>query len=230
MGALKPKAIVLLSGGLDSTYNLYRAVRERDVVQVLTFNYGQRAAGKEAAVAKKICASLDLPWLLIDVPFLSLLGGSSLTQASMKLPLGGDVSIADHSKSLETAASVWVPNRNGLFLNIAGCFADRLGAEKIIPGFNFEEASTFPDNSEAFISAINESLKFSTRAQSQVECFSIGMNKVEIVAKARELGVDFSQLWSCYQSFDKWCGECESCLRSARAFQENGIDLKECYL
>ena len=150
----KKKAIVLLSGGLDSTVNLYEAVQVYDVVKVLTINYGQKALQKELEAAEFFSKELNLSWQSLDLGWLSAISGSSLNTES-QVPQGMDVDITSFEQSVKTAKSVWVPNRNGLFLNIAGVFADALGADFIIPGFNKEEAETFPDNSADFIKATN---------------------------------------------------------------------------
>jgi 7-cyano-7-deazaguanine synthase len=215
----KKKAIVLLSGGLDSTVNLYEAVQVFDVVKVLTINYGQKALQKELQAAQFFADELKLPWQSLDLGWLSAISGSSLNTKS-QVPQGVDVDITSHSQSLKTAKSVWVPNRNGLFLNIAGVFADALEADFIIPGFNKEEAETFPDNSSDFIKATNLALSYSTQNKAEVFCFTSELNKTEIVKRARELKINIERLWPCYHNQDSWCGQCESCLRFQRALQD----------
>lgn len=218
----KEKAIVLLSGGLDSTVNLYEANNVFNVIKVLTFNYGQKAFLKELQAAQFFCKELNLSWQNIDLTWLSEVSSSSLT-LKKNIPQGAEVDITSYKKSLETAKSVWVPNRNGLFINIAGVFADGLGAKYIVPGFNKEEAETFPDNSEAFIQASNSSLAYSTQNRAEVFCFTIAMDKIAIVKKAQELCVPLNHLWPCYNDYDSWCGECESCLRFNRAVKIAGL-------
>ncbi len=229
---IKKKAVVLLSGGLDSTVNLYEADQVFDVVQVLTLDYGQKAAIKELQTSKYFTDKLNLNWKSLDLRWLSDISDSSLTgynskssdkttnelsASEKKIPEGKDVDIESFAKSVESAKSVWVPNRNGLFLNIAGVFADSLNADYIIPGFNKEEAETFPDNSKAFIEASTNAFKYSTRNKAEVFCFTTEMNKIEIVKRAKELKVEISKLWPCYHDSEHWCGRCESCLRFQRA-------------
>lgn len=217
------KSVVLLSGGMDSTVNLYEAQKRGEVLLALTFDYGQRAAVKEIEVSKKLSAKLGIQHRVLNLPFFKDLGTSSLIDTDKALPLQGDVSIDDHSTSLKTAKSVWVPNRNGIFLNIAAGFAEALGAQVVVPGFNLEEASTFPDNSLKFMNQMTESLSFSTSNQVRVECTTVSMNKTEIVAFGQKLGVDWASIWPCYQAGAKWCGQCESCQRAKRAFVANQI-------
>lgn len=222
---MKPKSVVLLSGGLDSTVNLFEAHEKTDVTLVLTFDYGQRAREREIKTSSLIAARLGLRHRVLALPFISEFGGSALTDRKHEVPQGEEVDIHSMESSVRTAKSVWVPNRNGIFLNIAAGFAESLGADLVIPGFNAEEAKTFPDNSEDFVHTMTRSLYFSTANRVMVQCYTIRMEKPEIVRRGQQLGVDFAQLWPCYLEGDRWCGECESCLRATRAFREAGIEL-----
>lgn len=211
------KTLVLLSGGLDSAVNLYKAAQENQVLLALTFDYGQRAAVKEIESASYMTHQLKIPHRVIFLPWMKDFGGSGLIDVSREVPQGASVMIDNHEQSLKTAAAVWVPNRNGIFLNIAAGFAEALGAECVIPGFNIEEASTFPDNSDGFLKALTESFSFSTASKVRTLCHTTHLNKSEIVKMGRELGVPFQNLWPCYFAGDQWCGRCESCLRFKRA-------------
>lgn len=222
---MKAKSVVLLSGGLDSTVNLYEAMKVSDITLVLTFNYGQRAAPREIETAQKLCVKHHLPHRVLDLPFVKEFGGSSLTDSQRTIPAGTDVDIHSMEVSQKTAKSVWVPNRNGIFLNIAAGFAESLGADLVIPGFNAEEAKTFPDNSEEFMHTMTRSLFFSTANRVMVQCYTVKMEKPEIVTRGIQLGVDFAMIWPCYHAGQVWCGQCESCLRSKHAFAMAGVDV-----
>lgn len=211
----KIKSVVLLSGGLDSTVNLFEAMHSLDVVQVLTFDYGQRAAQAEIRVSQKLCRLHKLNHEVIALPFLKKLGSSSLTKDSVDVPL--HVALDSNSETQASALKVWVPNRNGIFLNIAAAYAESLDAKFIVPGFNLEEAETFPDNSEAFCEAVDQSLSFSTQNKVTVHCFTAGLVKSQIVKRAKELNVPLHEVWPCYFTGDKPCGQCESCQRFLRA-------------
>jgi 7-cyano-7-deazaguanine synthase len=221
------KSIVLLSGGMDSTVNLYAARAHTEVKLALTFNYGQRAFERELRSAKALSEALGVLHRVVDLSFIKDFGGSSLTDNRKDVPTGQRVSIDDMSKSRETAKAVWVPNRNGIFLNVAAGFAESLEVDWIIPGFNIEEASTFPDNSEEFMKSANQSLFYSTSNHVEVRCFTSGLNKTQIVDLGKSLSVDWSLIWPCYfdgASDGKWCGQCESCQRSMRALKAGDID------
>lgn len=219
------KSVVLLSGGLDSTVNLLAARQESEVVLALTFDYGQRAAIREIETARKITSHFQIPHQVLSLPFFKGFGHSSLTDHRKSVPQGSQVSIDNLQVSQETAKSVWVPNRNGIFLNIAAGFAESLKADQIIPGFNREEAATFPDNSKEFLEAATAALQFSTSNKVQVRCLTTDLNKSEIVKLGLSLQIDWSWIWPCYFSGAKWCGECESCLRSKRALQQNNVEI-----
>lgn len=203
------KAVAILSGGLDSTVSLAAAARRMDVVLALTFDYGQRAARRERAAAAAIARHYKVPHRVIAIPWLAGLTRTALVNRRARLPL--------HELSERSAKAVWVPNRNGVFIEIAAAHAESLGAERLITGFNKEEAATFPDNSPAYTSAINYALSYSTANGVRVVSFTAALDKKGIVALGRRLGVPLKSVWPCYEGGRRWCGECESCIRSLRA-------------
>jgi 7-cyano-7-deazaguanine synthase len=223
------RAVVLFSGGMDSTVNLIATLKEAQVLLAITFDYGQRAVDKEIQVTSQQTKKLNIPHRILKLPFFEDLGTSSLIQKNQTIPTGNQVSIDDATISKETAKSVWVPNRNGIFLNIAAGFAENLKADWIVPGFNREEAMTFPDNSEGFLQATTKALEFSTSNHTQVKCFTTQLTKTEIVALGNRLQVDWTMMWPCYFSGDQWCGECESCQRSKRALQANQVNTNQLF-
>lgn len=225
----KKVSVVLLSAGLDSTVNFYAALNDTDIALALTFNYGQKAALKEISCAKKIAEDNKIKHQVVELPWLKDLGKSSLTHDNLAVPTGKNVVIDNIKVSEVTAKAVWVPNRNGVFLNIAASFAESLGAEVIVPGFNREEAITFPDNSLDFIRATRKSFGYSTANKIDIQCYTIAMSKIEIVDLGKKLLVPFENIWPCYQAKDRWCGECESCKRSKRAFLATRLDFKHLF-
>jgi 7-cyano-7-deazaguanine synthase len=215
-------AVVLLSSGLDSTVNLYLAHRELEIKAVLTFDYGQRAALRELQKSKEICEKLGLRHEIIELPWLKAITRTSLVNREASVPVADEVSIDSQNQSEQTAARVWVPNRNGAFLNIAAAFAESLDAQYVVPGFNVEEAATFADNSIDFLRALDESFAFSTRSRVQTLCFTQHLNKTQIAKLALqlsdEMGLDPKAMWPCYFAGESLCGQCESCQRFYRAF------------
>ncbi len=214
-------SVVLLSSGLDSTVNLYEARERSEVCLALTFDYGQRAAEREISHAKKITAQLNIPHKVIRLDWFKDFTKTSLVDRSKRVPTES-VKIDSLQASLETAEAVWVPNRNGIFLNIGGAFAEGLGAKWLVPGFNVEEAATFPDNSQAYLEACTDAFRFSTKNKVEVKCFTTSLDKTQIVARGKQLKVPFDLIWVCYLGEERPCGDCESCRRYNRALMANG--------
>jgi len=203
------KGVAILSGGLDSTVSLAAATRQMDVVLALTFDYGQRAARRERAASARIAKHYRIPHKVLAIPWLAELTGTALVNRRAKLPL--------NEMSVRSAKAVWVPNRNGVFIEIAAAHAESLGAQRLITGFNKEEAVTFPDNSPAYVSAVNFALSYSTANGVRVVSFTGNLEKKGIVNLGRRLNAPLKDIWPCYEGGKRWCGECESCLRSLRA-------------
>jgi len=199
------KAVTLLSGGLDSVVSTLLARERFDIVLALTFDYGQRAAQNEKRAARSFCRRNDIKHHIIQLPFMLDMKSGIIENSGIAID------------------SPWVPNRNGLFLNIAACYAENLQASAIICGFNRDEGVDFPDNTSEYIDAVNHSLYFSTLNHARVISMVQDMDKVEIIKTAAALGVDFNQLWSCYQPGDNPCGTCPSCIRNQNAFEKAGI-------
>ncbi|MGE3758615.1 MAG: 7-cyano-7-deazaguanine synthase QueC [Pseudobdellovibrionaceae bacterium] len=224
------KSVVLLSGGLDSSVNLYEALRASTVVCTLTFDYGQRAAKKEIECAKDLSQKNKVDHRVVALPFFKDFTKTSLVNTLMEVPTGSIIEIDDKAASQSSATKVWVPNRNGILLNVAAGFAEGLGADVVVPGFNKEEAATFPDNSNAYLKSLDQCFSFSTENSVRTWCPTVEMDKTQIVARGIVLKVDFKDLWPCYFSEAKWCGQCESCLRYKRALTANNLDLASNFL
>ncbi|GAW94238.1 7-cyano-7-deazaguanine synthase QueC [Calderihabitans maritimus] len=211
-------AVVLLSGGLDSAVSMAMALEEMKVKKALTFDYGQRAALREIESARALCRHYGVSHQVIELKWLAALGGSALVDRSRPVP---EVAPEDlEERADETAVQVWVPNRNGLFINIGACFAEALDCSLVVAGFNREEAQSFPDNSAAFVEAANRCLRFSTLNGVTVKSYTQDMSKREIVQMGRKLNLPFEYIWSCYYGGEKMCGRCESCQRLMRALGE----------
>jgi 7-cyano-7-deazaguanine synthase len=208
-------SVVLLSSGLDSTVNLYEALRTSKVAMALTFDYGQKAAAREKHFSAVVCRDLGVPHKIIELPWFRDFTKTSLVSPKSEIPT--DVNLESGQATRASAGQVWVPNRNGIFLSIGAAFAESLGAKWLIPGFNAEEAATFPDNSENYLKSFTHSLEFSTLGRVEVKCFTTHLEKSAIFCRGVELEVDFDKVWPCYLGHETPCGHCESCQRFLRA-------------
>ncbi len=181
-------AIVLLSGGLDSLISLDMAIKEMEVKLALTFNYGQIAFEDELNASSTIAKQHGIAHKVIELPFL--------------------IEMLDLNE-------VWVPNRNGLILNIAGCYADKYGYDYIIFGANKEEGLEFSDNSVEFLEIADNFLNYSTLKKPKIYSPLRHLNKTQIINLGIKNKVDFTMLKSCYNAEKttgkKHCGICKSC-------------------
>ena len=209
------KSIVLLSGGLDSLVSLGLKRNELNVSLALTFDYGQKSAQQEIDASKKICEYYGIEHEVIKLDWLKNITQTSLVSAD-KIPTGD--ALNDGNQSMK---SVWVPNRNGLFLNIAGSYADSYGYDYVLIGANKEEAQTFSDNTQEFIDAINKEFEYSTQNAPKVVAPLINYIKNDIVMLALDSGIPLELTRSCYQGGAKHCGICESCVRLKNSLLAN---------
>jgi 7-cyano-7-deazaguanine synthase len=201
MTGSRPRSIALVSGGLDSLVSLACALEEREVRLVLFFDYGQRARHDERVSAMNAASFYGIPFHDADIRWLE-----SLAPAGMR-------DSGEENAPLATLGDVWIPNRNGVFVNIAAAYAEAWGCDTVVTGFNREEAEEFPDNSADYVARVNAALELSTRNSVRVESFTIGLDKREIVRLGTRLKAPLSIVWSCYRSGARMCGECASCAR-----------------
>jgi 7-cyano-7-deazaguanine synthase len=213
------RAVVLLSGGLDSVVAATLATREMTLALALTADYGQRAAAAEIHAARQVAASMGIPHEIVPLTWVGRVAGDALTTPTKALPQPARADL-DSAAAEQSAAAVWVPNRNGLLINAAAVYAEASDCATAICGFNAEEAATFSDNSADFVAAANAALACSTRPPVQVYSPTIGMSKAEIVRAGREAGAPLDLVWSCYEAGPVPCLRCESCLRLQRALEE----------
>lgn len=196
------KAIILLSGGLDSLVALDISAKKCDEILALFFDYGQKALFEEHLAVKKISEKYSIKYKYIKLPFLKEITKNSL--------------VDENKNNFNNLKSVWVPNRNGLFINIAASFCDSLDDFKyIVFGANKEEGRDFCDNRKNFIEIINETLTLSTLAQPKVIAPCADMTKTDLVNYMIDNNLDFDLIKSCYQNSNKTnkkhCGTCMSC-------------------
>lgn len=216
------KAISVLSGGLDCT--VATSVFDKDhEIHAITFDYGQKAAIQEINASKRICEKMGWTHEVIELPWLSKISASSLnTEKDIPEPEENDLD--DLNKSNESAQSVWVPARNTIFTSIALSYAESIGAEIIIVGWNCEEGATFPDNSKEYLNEFNNLIEVGSPEKIRIEAPAIDLNKEEIVELGIDVGAPMELSYSCYKGEEKPCGVCESCMRRKRAFKKLKIE------
>lgn len=205
------KGIILLSGGLDSVVSLGLGLEKYGIKLALTFDYGQKSAKDEIEASKKICEYYGVEHKVIKLDWLKNITHTALVS---------DEDLPD-TMDENSAKSVWVPNRNGLFLNIAASFADGEDYDYILIGANKEEAGTFPDNTQKFIDRINAEFEFSTQKKPKVVALLINFDKNDIVKQALDNKIPLEFVKSCYAGGEKHCGKCESCKRLKNALIAN---------
>lgn len=220
----KPKAVLLLSGGLDSTTTLSIAKAEGFDVYAITFRYGQRHEF-EIQAAKRIAKSAGVKEHAIVEIDLRAFGGSALTS---------DIAVPKGRSVYEMAGEIpvtYVPARNTIFLSFALAWAEVLGASDIFIGVNALDYSGYPDCRPEFIKAFEALARLATKAgvegasRIRIHTPLIAMTKAEIIARGNALGIDYSMTSTCYDPGIKGeaCGACDACLLRLKGFAENGL-------
>jgi 7-cyano-7-deazaguanine synthase len=219
MSVAKKKAVILVSGGLDSSTVLAMALAEAYDCYCLSFDYGQRHRA-ELVAAQKICASMGVSEYKVASLDLSIFGGSALTDNSIAVPEEESVGIP----------ITYVPARNTVFLSYGLAWAEVLGANDIFIGVNAVDYSGYPDCRPAFIEAYEVMANLATKAgverqQTRILTPLISLSKAEIIRQGVALGLDYSLTVSCYQADEQGhaCGKCESCRLRRMGFQQAGL-------
>jgi 7-cyano-7-deazaguanine synthase len=226
----KMKAVVLLSGGLDSATVLAVAKKEGYELYALSFSYGQRH-GWELEAAKRVAASIGVAQHRIVEIDLRAFGSSALTD---------DIAVPKGRAPEEMAHGIpitYVPARNTIFLSFALAWAEVLGASNIFLGVNALDYSGYPDCRPEYIAAFEKMASLATKAGVEgrqtlkIHTPLIALTKAEIIRLGRSLGVDYGLTSSCYDSSPMGapCGQCDACLLRQKGFRENGIDDPLCY-
>ncbi|HEV3206766.1 MAG TPA: 7-cyano-7-deazaguanine synthase QueC [Terriglobales bacterium] len=211
----RQRAIVLLSGGMDSCVCAALAARDCDAAAV-HISYGQRTEERERRAFFAICERLGIhDRLLVRNEALAAIGGSALTDPGIAVP-------ESHSVGKDIPVT-YVPFRNAHFLAVAVSWAEVLGAGKVFIGAVEQDSSGYPDCRPAYYQAFNAVVKAGTK-EGRIEIVTplIHLRKREIVGLGLELGAPFDLTWSCYSREDSACGVCDSCVLRLRAFREAG--------
>jgi 7-cyano-7-deazaguanine synthase len=221
----KPRAVVLVSGGLDSATTLALALAAGRSCHALSFDYGQRHR-IELEAAQRVARALGAAEHRVLAIGLGGIGGSALTDASIPVPEQGTTGIP----------VTYVPARNTVFLALALGWAEVLGAHEIWLGVNAVDYSGYPDCRPEFIAAFETLANLATRAgvggeRMRIVAPLISMTKADIVRRGMELGVDYGLTVSCYQpdASGRACGRCDSCRLRRAGFLSAGIADPTCY-
>lgn len=213
------KAIVLLSGGMDSLVCAGEAFSKNQEVSLLHMNYGQKTSVRERKSFDDIADFYKVKESdrkIIDMTFLKQIGGSSLTDEN--------ISVKSYQGDSNVIPDSYVPFRNSIILSLAVSWAEVVGATKLYIGANYEDSPGYPDCRPSYYEAFNKVIKEGTKAGNiEIVTPVLMMKKRDIVLKGQELKVPFALSWSCYKSSDKACGQCDSCALRLRGFKEAGI-------
>ena len=210
-------AVVLVSGGMDSGVTALLASQEYRLA-VLHFNYRQRSEKKERIASRKIAEYLKAEMFLeAELPFLEDIGGSSLTDRTIPIPI--------EKIPVGIIPSTYVPFRNGIMISIAAAWAETIGAKHIFIGAVEEDSSGYPDTRERFLIAMEKAVNLGRKPESRLKLHYpiIHKRKWETIKLGATYGFPFEYTWTCYKGGEKACGLCPSCRLRLKAFQLAGI-------
>lgn len=213
------KAVVMVSGGVDSSTLCYKAVREGYEVFPLTFIYGQKHE-KEIRSSENICRKLGLTPNVVDLSSIrTLFGACALTDRDVGIPR-----VSATARNYETLSATVVPNRNAIFLSLAVAYSQNVGCDTVFYGAHHSDRGVYPDCRLEFVSAFEEAEKLATdNARLTIVAPFVDLDKSGIVRLGARLGVPFQDTWSCYVGSRMHCGTCSSCRERKRAFVEADI-------
>lgn len=219
MSNKKEKAIILLSGGMDSCTCIAQSKADGFDPFALHLNYGQKTEARELKSFKDICSHYEIgteKQLIVDISHLKKIGGSSLVDESMKIKMDGELSGADE------IPNSYVPFRNAHILSIAVSWAEVVGAKALYFGAVQEDSSGYPDCREEFIKAFENTANLGTGPNFSIKIKTplLHLSKGQIVKQALNLKAPLHLSWSCYSNQDYPCLLCDSCLLRAKGFKE----------
>lgn len=213
------KALVVTSGGLDSTTLLWDvASRGYDEVRAVTFDYGARHS-KEIDCARSNCQLMGIPHDVIELEVLESLAaiaGSALVNRNVDVPHVRDV-------MGDPQPVTYVPNRNMIFLSVVAALAEAYGCEHLYYGAQKHDIYGYWDATPNFLSAMNAVFSLNRKKPVQLLAPYINHSKGDIIRRGIELGVDYSETWSCYNGGEKPCGTCSTCAERIKGFADNGL-------
>ena len=209
------KTIIILSGGMDSTTLLYKLLKEGKEVEALSFDYGQRHK-KELDFAKITCEKLGVPHKRVNLSFLKeLLYNSALT---------GDIDIPEGHYEDESMKLTVVPNRNMIMASIAIGYAVNVNADEVALGVHAGDHAIYPDCRPEFVFALRKIAEIANFKPIEIYAPFLFIDKADIAILGKELGVDYSNTWTCYKGQAIPCGKCGACRERAEAFSKAELE------
>ena len=208
------RAVVILSGGLDSTTLLYGVKLNGFKTHAISFNYGQKHK-KELEMAKMTCDKLKIDHIIVPIPAINILAPSALTRKDMEIPEG-------HYQD-ENMKQTIVPNRNMVMIALGTAYAIKCKARYLYYGVHAGDHEIYPDCRAPFYSAMKDAVMRCDFHEVLLFAPYIHYDKNDIVGIGKGLGVDYSLTWTCYKGEELACGKCGSCVERLEAFKANNI-------
>lgn len=210
---MEKDTVLILSGGVDSTTLLYDE-RER-IALAVSFDYGSKHNARELPFARQHCERLGIPHVVIPLDFMTRHFKSSLLQGGEEIPEGH---YAD-----ENMKSTVVPFRNGIMLSVAVGIAESNGLKYVMMANHGGDHTIYPDCTSHFVDAFDQAAQAGTFVKVSLRSPYTNITKADIARRGRELGIDYSQTWSCYKGGEHHCGKCGTCVERREAFAEAGV-------
>lgn len=207
-------SVIIVSGGMDSITLLYD--RQDSIALGISFDYGSNHNVNEIPLAQKHCRKLGIRHIIIDLGFIHQHFKSSLLEGANAIP--------DGNYDEENMKSTVVPFRNGIMLSIAAGIAESHNLTKILIANHGGDHTLYPDCRPGFIRAMDDAVSAGTFVDVHVEAPYTHLTKTEIALKGKNLGIDYSETWSCYKGGDIHCGTCGTCVERKEALREAGIN------
>lgn len=214
------KAVLILSGGMDSTTMLYEY--KDSIAVAINFNYGSNHNHREAECARIHCKDLGIELVEIDLAFIHQYFKSSL--------LSGADAIPDADYAEENLKSTVVPFRNGIMLSIAAGIAESRGLKTVMMANHSGDHAIYPDCTSRFVNAMDAAIQAGTYAPVKLTAPYTGLTKADIAKRGKKLGIDYSLTYSCYRGGTNHCGTCATCRERRQSLLEAGIDDTTIYL
>jgi len=209
------KVLAVLSGGMDSTCALYKAMKEgHEIVKAVAFDYGSKHNKQEHKYAKQTCEKLDIPFKVINLDFSEF--------ESDLLISGGDIPEGHYADP--NMKKTVVPFRNGIMLAFSTGIAESCGAEAIMLGNHFGDHAVYPDCRKDFVEAMSQAMTLGTYEKIKLYAPFTEITKTDIAVLGDKLGVDWSLTYSCYNGRDKHCGKCGTCVERIEAFHDGKVN------